>query len=565
MEMDKASAEIARMFRAVFETMADKIKWDIRKDAEDKIFKKREADFKASVSSRDFPIVESMFRKHEHAYRRQDAEVNRELSKVDALFEKLTREFVDNFVKHMPFSDIKTQQLVDLAEAEMVKVLHGKSTSTDNRFDVLEKQMASLREVQEAQASELIRIKEENKEIRARNNSYEAQATELAALKAQYEELQAQLGAKSLQESEMQRTKGDVENLETQVTSLRSELSTSTTRLEGHYTGVVESLKQVREEVSAAAATPPDITLAQDMAALRRQVDELDNQLSSFDVKEYNEAMTKLLSYPAWFALDTRICEQKAEIQRLKDDKSAAPITERLQSELREVRSIMDAYRRGSDLAYKGFSNNIIEKVHKLLDDAKQRAVRVESRLKPLEDQVATMAAAASASTATATLTTNSDTVVTDISKGGNVGTEASDGTLRQDFLKLYNDVNSLRNETSMTLRAHTIAIESLDDQFKNLTTSELAHIILEHLRRVAASGFSLDLQNFHERLSTVELFQQGQAKRENALQQIGLSWANRLDAPSKRSLNTDEPNEQQEKRRKVQSPGEGVRGLASE
>lgn len=542
MDITQAVAGIAQTYHKLCDAVVDKAKWANKKDVELRGYQRREADYKnAHAGMKHFTIEEAM-RKHQFAYEKRKTFIDKEVDKADALIKKLTEDLANLLVKHAPVGEIKGRPLIDMAKAEVIK--DPTPTSTDKRFEKLETQLALFQETHKAQTSELRILKKENEELHAHHASYKAQSAELTA---QLEQLQAKLGANILSGNEIQTLKQDMKKHGSHVSDLEAQLAAFVAQVKTQQTDFAESLEQAREIVPAIAAVPSDSASTQDFEALKQQVKELDKQLNNFDIKEYSEAMGKLLNYPPWDALDARV--RRTEAHGLRED---------MQSRLQNIENTINT----NEESYTGFSNKIVVKVGEWANYAKQQAAQTDSRMKALEDRVAAISEPMSVATAVSSQPASSNAAVNETRTAVQSATEASMENLHADCLRLRHDLNSIQNNIDSTLRAHTTAIESLDNQFKNLTTPELAHIILEHLRKLTPSSMvSPDLRNFHERLDILERFQRGQAKRDDSLQKRAMSLSEKLKVSSKRSLADDKISSPLEKRRKMEGLNERVNG----
>lgn len=540
MDAAKAVADIANLQRQVHDTLVDKVKWTNKKEVELAGFKRREADYRRASAGNHF-YLEDTIKRHMATSKKLEADLDKEIAKCDALLKHLVDEWGNLLVQCLPVGDIKARQLTDVAKAEMAR----EHKSTGNPLEKLEEQLASLQDTQKTYATDLSKLQKENEELRARSASYETQVTELATLKAQHEDMRAQLNAVHSTDSEVQTLKQDRETLKSQLSDLQVQFTAFVAQTKSQQAEFASSLERVRQPGPAAATVSTANTVAmQDFTTLKTQVNELDNQLNNFDIKEHSEAMAKLLDYPSWNVLESRIQERANNFQ--------------LRSELDGIKKTIADNKEASDQNYVGFSNKIIQTIGKLVGDAKSKAEQVGNRIKPLEERVdaVTLAIAKSPPPATSNGAINETRPTAELATGSTLS------ILQSDLAKLRNEVSAIKTNSNMAIAAHNTAIESLDDQFKNLTTTELAHSILEHLKKLPPTMISLDLQNFHERLTNLETFQQSQAKRDKALHNYGMSWVDKLEAPSKRSLAEDKAAGPQEKRQKMEGLNEVASGV---
>lgn len=537
MSSEKAVGEVAKLQRQLIDVLVDKVTWTIKKKAELKGFEKRQSDLNGRCSQ--YPAVYDALRRHQLEYKKQEAEFDKAISKTDSRLHELSENYGSLMVKHLPVGEIKTRQLIDDVKAESAKEL---KSNLDNRFQELEQQLASLQGDQTSQAADLSNLRKENSELRTQNG-----------------QMQLALSSRASQDHEIETLKQEKGDLAFQVLELQTQVAGLVKRIDSQQADIT-SLQQTKSQL---APDVPDVALRHDFKAMEQRVNELDNQLSSFDATEYTEAMDKLLGYPCWKALDSSICSQQTELQRLHDEFQGLQNSVADAKELQHVKDSIVSNKVAHEESIAGFSSKIVESVANMVSGVQSRAKLVEGRVKILEDREATtmpratsIAGAVSPQSSSSAVNGN-DFVAEPVFIDRVEAVESATKAHQNELNNLRNKLNDLRND----VEAHETMVESLDDQFNNMTTSEMAQIILEHISRLLPARSLLDMQNFHERLFNLEASEQKRTTDEKKTWDWGLAFVNELETSTKRSLTDDEASNLPQKRQRL----EGLNGAANE
>lgn len=496
-DYDKATAELANLHRRLWDLMAERNRLTTKKDSDLKHFRRKEQDYKNVSASAQFPAVTESLRRHEADHKKTQEATKKELDKVNEQIDILMGNYGDRFVKAARFAEINFRQIIDTAMAEIAPQ---PKPIADDRFEKLEKQLASLAETQKSQAEDLAKVKEDNDRLRARSASYEAQAIELATLKAQYEQVKGLIDSQSAQEQQLVALKQKRDELAGEVSTLRGQCHSFLALLESQGDEFKKCLEDVKSQNSHAVSV--DVASTQDLATLKGQIAEHDNQLSSFDATEYTDAMEKLMSYPSWEDLSSQLDRHERAIPGIHTPVGSAST---LQADMGK-RS--NKFGQNIDTKLEKFSTQIVEKCHSLVKDVQESMKQVGNRLTDLEVRGPSASRAASTTVITrssphipSTVGTNEDlalsTVKTDVT------------ALRGEIKVVKDQIGDLRGQADETRTAHELMIHGLDSQFKNMTTIEMGQIIMDNIKRLSQSNVSLDVQNLHERVASLEAAQQ--------------------------------------------------------
>lgn len=527
MEPEDAAAQVAKLHFQLQDLLTEKVKWSTKKDAELKGLRRRDQDYKKIAAGSQFPAVAESFQRYQQHHKQVEAAIEKELAKVNSQLQNLTENYAQMLVKALPISEIKTRHIIDAAKGEISRA---QESASDGRVEKLEQQFSSLVEAQKKQAEDLSAVKKENEELRARNALYEAQATELASLKTHHEQLQLRVDSQGTHELEIIALKQEREQLVAQISDIRTQLAGLVERFDSQQANFNKSLGDVRTQTNTNAALTNE-ALREDLVTLVQRVDMHDNQLSSFDATEYTEAMDKLLGYPSWDDLDSRLSKQQDTARDLQN------LTISVVNLREDVEKRLVSAQKASDETFTGFMSKIVETCASIVEDAQTKATQVEDRVKALEALVSSTSRAASVAGATSSShqAAASPTIVNENSSVVEVKTALS--ALKNDFNILRNDINAFQTQAMETRTAHEIMIHGLDTQFKNMNTMDMAQIILENLKRLPQSTVSLDMQNFHERLANLEEFQRDQTRQRQNMKGLADCFQDDMRAHPKRSM----------------------------
>lgn len=493
MDIGQAGAELASLLRRLFDLMAERGRLTTKKDTDQKLHRRKEQDYNDMSGNAQFPGVADSFQRHEAAYRKTQDATEKQLAKLNDQIKSLTDTLPDRLVKAVPFSDIKTRQIIETVKGEMAL-----QPAPDDRLEKLEKQFKMF-------AEDLTKVKQENETLRAQNVSYEAQATELATtLKTKCEQIQGLVDSQKAREQEITAFKERENEMAKEMSALRTQLNS-----------LLVQIQSQKDEFMKSLPVSVDAASVQDLTTLKQRVDEHDNQLSSFDATEYTEAMEKLVAYPSWEALSCDLNKHNSAIQNLQ--KPAADTSNLQQNIEQHFMSVKET----SETKFKEFSTKIVEACTSLIDDIKMKTVQVEKRVKDLEALDSSRVRSVdgvmpSALQAPSAGRVNEDESLSELKKH----VEALRGEIKN-VQNVQDQVAILRRQTDETRTAHEVMIHSLDSQFKNMTTIEMAQIIMDNMKRLPQSTIPLDIQNFHERLASLEEAQQAEAQHRAGYQQI--------------------------------------------
>lgn len=615
MNPDHATSEIKELILQLYEAQAEKNKWVLKKENALKDLKRTEADSKTAGRGSQFTNLEELFRKRETTIKNQLDECNKEIAKYKAMLNQLADSYATSLVKHLPVDEIKDRQLSDKIKTEFAK--HSKSTSSDSRLEKLEGHIASLQNTQKTQSSDIHRLSKENGQLRTWNSGYEAKfnehATEIALLKTQYDDLHKSTEATATQQatklasietqyerlqfrfdndnskadSEVKTLRQDKETLKSDVSGLEEKLAALARKVESQQEQFTAALREVRtRSVSAPAPAPVDAVSRQEftvvqkeVAASRESIKEHETRLASFDPQDYEEGRSKLFCFPRWEDVDDRITSAfrglEEKIEKVQSATASAEHVQAVGEDVAKVKADLTEIKQ----TFKGFSDQTLVVIGRTIKALQDRVSKVEaevptavSRIKGLEDRTANAHATQTQPTSSATGNASGSSNRDGCGNGDNFTAELTAISSRVHAMEiqftnlrggLQNDLNLLRNEyttCASTVGAHETMIMSLDDQFKNMTTSHMAQIILEALKKLLPGTISLDVQNIHERLVTLEAFREKQLKCNNNMYKLSKMAEEEL-GDKKRSC-VEETAGPQEKRQRRGGLSELVNGI---
>lgn len=503
-KLDNAKADLASLHRDLWDLMAERGRLFTKKETEEKQSRSKEKDYNNMAGNSQFPAVEESYRRHMDAHKKAIEAIEKELAKVDQKINKVMNNYLERVIKAVPLSEIKYRLVADSVKKEFA---HQKP-APDNHVEKLEEQLASLVATQKSQADDLDKFKKENDELRALNASYEVQAAQLATLKTQCDQIQALVDAQNSRERELVTQEQKRNELAIEVSTLRIELASLRESVESRKDELQKSLDEAKLQNSH--AIPADAASKQELVILKERVDAHEKQLSVFDKDEYTEAVEKLVGYPLWDDLSPRLDKHDKDIQGLRNSVASA----------NNIREDMDKRFKTSDEQFEKFSNVIVETCARMIDGIKKKIQAVEDRLQGLEARapLASRAASVAGVVPPSPQLPSASRVIEDASL---LELKKHVATLRDEIKVVAEEVGVLRRQADETRTAHELMIHSLDSQFKNMTTVEMAQIILDNIKRLPQNTISLDMQNFHERLASLEEAQQEEARTRPIFQAI--------------------------------------------
>lgn len=566
MDPDKAAIEVAERTRLLLEAFVDQVKLSNKKDVVLDGFRQRLATYeKHGGQNAHDPAVAEAWRKHRIHYMQEEEKFKRELAKVHADVKHNTHNFASVLVKSQPTMEIKERQLIDALKLEMAK---DRKSAPEDRISKLEKQMASVLESQKAQEANMEKLKKENEELRTRIASLNAPTADLALLKTQQEQIQLQISTKPPQDAVNETLKQEKEALASQVSVLQARLTDLVQRVDSQHADLTKSLQEATTRLGTSTA-PGDSTSLQELKivqgqvqALEEQVEKHEDALRDIDAEEYTQAVTKLIKYPDYPELQKTIQDQQSEIQRLGvETKGLSSNISNAKLEAGELSKRLTAYRAKSDSDFREFSNKIVEACAGLVQNNEKQIIALQSRTNSLETQFAATSRGPSTSSimsatspriSAAPVSTDSPSV--ELREVIAINTSMS--RFREDCHKVQNALSVFQQEVRERHNALEMMIMSLDEQFKNVSTTELASIILDNLKRLSMVVVPLDVQNFHERLVDLEMFRQEQTRRGLERKDWIQTWTEDLQnmtKPKRGFAEDDDGLEQPEKRQRVQ------------
>lgn len=535
---DQATSNIAKQLILLYEAQADWVQTKTKRDVVCEGLRQRLAtyDRHGGKNALEPSVAEAWQKQHDHLKQEEDR-YNKELAKIDGRFKTHAHEYARLLVKELPISDIKERHLLDAAKAELAG--EGKSapapalapvshtTSDDARIEKLEKQMASLVESQQTQQANYVKLTKENEEQRSKIALYEKQAADIAALKTQLEQVHQLQQQHDKLSNEVPHTH-ETEALKQENTALKSqvsELADLVSRVASRQADASKTLQEATTQFKESMATSSGLTeqvkamesqakaLESQVKPLELQVKEHDKVLSNFDAEEYAAAVSKLINYPDYAELEKMLDGQGSELTRISSEshtlsqKSVALSSDVSNSvnRLATVESRVEALEK--------FSNHIIK--------------TCGNHVQRLEDKVDRL------------------------SKQSSSEAPAEELQKLREFVE--NELRNLRNGVAESLKAHEMMIMGLDDQFKNMSTMELANIIFDHLKRLLPTLVPLDVQNFHERLVDLEAFRQDHIQRSKHFKALGEDLQKLIQPKRNVAEDADDGLEQPEKRRRAE------------
>lgn len=541
---DQATSNIAKQLILLYEAQADWVQTKTKRDVICEGLRQRLATYDryGGKTALEPSVAEAWQKQHDHLKQEED-KFNKELAKIDARFKTYANEYARLLVQELPISEIKERHLVDAAKAELAR--EGKSppapapppapvppaTNDDARIQKLEKQMASLVESQQSQQASYAKLMKENQEQRSRITSYETQAADIAALKIQLEQVHQLRQQQDKLSNEVPRV-GETKALKQENTAIKSqvsELADLIKQIDSRQVDVSQTLQEATTQFEQSTSISSGLSeqleqfkaLELQVKALESQVRPLESQvkehekiLSDFDAEEYAATVSKLINYPDYSELEKTLNGQGSE----------------------QKRTSLEMH--GLSQKFTVLNSDVSKNVNRL--------VTLESQVKALEkfsNQVIETCG---------NLVQGLEDKVDRLSKQSS--SEAPAGELQKLREFVENELRTLRNEVRESLKVYEMMIMGLDDQFKNLSTMELANIIFDHLKRLLPTLVPLDVQNFHERLVDLEAFRQDYIGRTKHF--AVEAWGENLQKliQTKRSrAEEDDGLEQPEKRRKAE------------
>lgn len=448
-------------------------------------------------------IEAKAFERREQDYRKQQA--GTQFPAVEELYQKAMsdhRKKDEKLGKELNRSNALLDKLVaDLSEA-LIKSLPVPEIKVRQCADMVLADLAKDKPAKEDRLQKLER------QLNATQESQKAHLADFDALKKAYSSLDKKC------ESHVQ----EIEALKKENERFTSELVSVK---ESH--AALAKLVDTQQQAQASTATASTDNLRKDLLTLKQRVDiheqrvnVHETQLSGFDASEHHNAMAKLLFYPVWPALEGRLQELQKDVAGLQTG------SQRQQTDL--TVHTADVERR---------FKNYLESSSELLG---QCVGGLSNRLKALESPSAAVTLSQASS--------DNDIASSRVSWNGLDAT-----ALQNEINRLQQELEVLRDDFTQTSTAQEIMITTLDDQFKNMTTTEIAQIILEHLKRLP--NIPVESQSFHQRISTLEDYQKRSCKTDDLMRNWALNETQDV-YKTKRMLAEENRQEQLAKRVRV-------------
>lgn len=507
MDADKAASEVAKLLRQMHNLLAEKIKFSSRKDIEQKAFAKRESDFKrAGGAQSQFPTVVEAFQRNRNHYKQNEEKLDTDIAKTDALLDQITTNYAPLLVKTV--GEIKIRQVVELARTEIGKL---QKPAPDDRFQKLEQQLTSLKETQGAQAASISKLLKKNEE----------QATSLRKLEVENEGLRSRHVLYETQAGELATLRSEYERLQREVNS-------GEVQIPGF-----EALKQEKEQ------------LGNQVSGLQAQLETLFEQVKSQQA-EFATSLQQVRSQASNDRIESGWAARMADLERQvkEHDSHVSGFPASVTSVVVEKTADLEQRVNEHDKHVSSFDiNEYSEAVDKLL--AFPNWADLDGRLQGLENRIQRL----------------SDAHQDDLR--GIQGRPDENFGMRNEQATLRRDLIALREELTEANKANEAMILNLDKQFQNMSTLDMAHIIMEQLKRLAPASVSMDVQNLHERLADVESFKKDQAKRNEALKKFTIDATGAFSGRNgKRSQEDDMLSGREEKRQRVDGLNGAGNGL---
>lgn len=508
MSSDKASAEVAKGLRAVCEIMAQKVQLSYKKDIEIKASKKREQDYNNKISgAKQFPAVRELHAKnHKHHQDILDP-INKKLADVEKILQDKTENFAETLVKALPINEVKTRQVIDAAKRELSRETKSSSAqpAQGDRFQKLEELVVSLKEKQDAQDRELDSLKRLNDKLRtgesnaiALKNERDQFQSENKLLKTELETLAERVGIVEAWKTEYLKT----------VDSRWGDCSKSMEQVNAECSSITKRINSTEEQANITfqrieALGEKDNALSEDIAALKKYVDGHEDLLANVDIENLDDTIAKVQEYPPYSTFDQRVTLQATDVGSLKDS----------------LHNTKQELEKGLAETFERFSNKIIEYCGqkfdgfegrvKMLEAAKSSAdVNSSPRAYPPQAGSSTPGSASAGGPEVASvhqgISDAAESLLATATSGANA-TEKTIGTLHSKTEALQDEIVAVKDQIVNRCGALEMMVESLDDQWKNLNTTQMAQYMLEHLSRLQPSQLTPELRQLHIRLSDVE------------------------------------------------------------
>lgn len=578
--VEKAEADIAKLLWRSHNVMVDQVKWSTKKDHEYKVFQRRESDYKRAGESRFPAIVESMER-HRASWKKQEEVYDNELAKVEALRDQVHNNLAHKLVECLPVGEIKTRQIVDSVKQDVQKLVKETTATVNGRVETLEKEVLSLKESRTGMLQELAKEREntafviekltKEKESQApilknltqereslaveRKNlveeqktlveEHKRQATLLNDLAKQVESMRSRDKLSETQAKSIESLSRDNTALRTQVSELQAQVSSLKSHVERVDTQTVAFTQAIHSQATV------DANKAEKLADLERRVNDYGSQIADFNFEECSDVVKKVLVYPSWESLETRLKQLNSAIQEQignvkrggNDNKDISDVKKELDGKFADL------------------SKKLISFIQEYSSRMKEDTDQFDNRLKALEADKNTVKETDQTPTVSVVAGVPPPQEMAPVVNGEAISARFE--VVTSEITHLRHDLDVWRNEVDLKCAANEAMILNLDKQFQNITTQDMARIILDHLKKIPPFMLSPDMQNFHERLARVETWQSETQQRQIPLRNWTAKVSRHMpDDMRKRGAPDGQHQNRQDKRARVENGAQERNGL---
>ncbi|ROW12863.1 hypothetical protein VPNG_04733 [Cytospora leucostoma] len=576
MAPDKANAEtekaeMEKAIRAIYDIMVKEAQLLSKRDIETKAFRRREHDYNNKVAgAKQFPAVNELYAKHNKLYKETVEQVDKDIDGLATSKQKVISNLTECFtkaVKALPINEIKTRQVIDSMKEGSAQETTSSQPGQDDRLQKLEGLVNSLNSKQQAQDIELAKLKKLNDKLRIGESKAEILEKEKEQLRSENLSLKTQLDTFVKRVETIEEWKAVFPS---QVESQRLDLGHALEQAKSEWSSKLttqNSSDVVQDDTTReqlAALGQKDEALSAEIAALRKNVDGHEGLLANVEIEKLDETIEKVSEYPKYAVLNDRFSSQQGGVAGLGD--SLQSIKQKLEDDLAE--------------RFKGFSGKVVDFCGRKLDDMRQRVDNLETAASSAAANPSIANPVTQAGTSNPESTSASGPELTSDLEGISsrldaveirFTTEESRMTATGSSIdSLQGQVNAIRTEMvairdlmDQRYGALETMVESHDDQWKNLTTSQLAQYIFEYLSRLQPSELTPELQQFHTRISDLERMVRGIKQACKGTQDRVRAYCDEEVGPSaKRTYSSDEKFVAM-KRARVESMN-GVNGVAN-
>ncbi|PSR83129.1 hypothetical protein BD289DRAFT_291480 [Coniella lustricola] len=580
----QAEADIAKLLSQSHKALADQVKWSTKKDQELRVFQRRENDYKKAGEGR-FPAMAESQERHRALWKKQEELYDNEIAKVEALSDKVYNNLAHEIVECLPVGEIKTNQIIEGVKQDIQRLVREAMSTASGRIETLEKEVLSLKESRTEMLKELAKEREntafvvekltKDKEsqapvlkrlIDAQDNlaaerkkfteqqktieeEHKRQSTVLNDLVQEVEKVRSRNALYEIQAKAMETVRKDNAALHTQVSDLQMQISSlkaCVERVDAQCTTLKEASQVTQSEATTDTNKTPN---AEKLADLERRMNDYGSRILNFNAKDCSEIIKKVQVYPSWENLEARLKrlhiafeEQIGQMKRAaSDNKDASAMKKELDSKFADL------------------SKTLISFIQEYSSRMKEDTDQFDRRLKTLEaDKNADKNTAKEADKApTAPVVAGAAPLQAPVLVADEQAISRRPDSIASDVALIRQDLNAWRNEVDQRCAANEGMILNMDKQFQNITTTEMARIIVDHIKKIPPAFVSQDMQNFHDRLTKVETWQTETMQRQIPLKKWTANMSRYMpDELKKRSAPDEHHQDRQDKRARIESRG---------